>query len=443
MSKSKDYAWMTKNKLMLYTFIALVVLAGVSAISWWPTSIIISIIAVVIAVALDYGLSKIMKEKSPVNTLSAAVFGLIVALSYTLGEPKSLVNNVLALTAPEAYYYVIVITVIGIVVLKKAQSLMGRKYVNPAAAAKLLVLFPFLHSILLAKDHFTSSFGGYGLPSLASPIGYGDPTSFAGYVQSCLANAVTNSPQEVFYTLFIQKNHGWVGGASSLAVIIVGVALFVVCRNYIKWRITVTYLAAITVMAVLMNFAYGGDLALRLMFELFIGSSIFLAFFMATDPATTPLTYVGQIIFGVGLAVLTVLIQTYMNFLGGSILALVIMNLTTPLLDNTGLRRPHAETTHPKLPKAQQFETANPVGCIRCGKCLASCCHNLSPILIKEAHDKRNVKKLRRLQPDLCTGCGNCSFVCPSRIDLKLSVLKAKASLRPQPAEKIKSDSGE
>ena len=46
---------------------------------------------------------------------------------------------------------------------------------------------------------------------------------------------------------------------------------------------------------------YGGDPWFRLMFELFIGSSIFLAFFMATDPASTPLTYMGQIIFGVGL----------------------------------------------------------------------------------------------------------------------------------------------
>ncbi len=436
MSKPKEYSFMTKNRFMLYTFIALIVLAGVSAISWWPTSIVISVIAVAIAVALDYGLSKIMKAKAPVNTLSAAVFGLIVALSYTLGLPKSLVNEVLALTAPEAYYYVIAITVIGMVVLKKAQTLMGRKYVNPAAAAKLLVLIPFLHTILLAKDHFTSSFGTYGLPSLATAIGYGGPTSFAAYVQSCLANSISYTQPEVFYTLLVQKNHAWVGGASSIAVIAVGIGLFIACRGYIKWRITVTYLVATTLMALIMNFAYGGDLALRIGFELFIGSSIFLAFFMATDPATTPLTYAGQVIFGVGLAVLTVVIQTYMNFLGGSILALVIMNLTTPLLDNVGIRKPHEETKHPKLPKAQAAEAVTSLYCIRCGKCLASCCHSLSPILIKEAYDKNNANKVRKLKADLCTGCGNCTFVCPSRIDLKLSVLKAKASIRPQPTEK-------
>ena len=54
---------------------------------------------------------------------------------------------------------------------------------------------------------------------------------------------------------------------------------------------------------------------LRLGFELFIGSSIFLAFFTLMDPATTALTYTGQIIFGVGVGILIVVIQTYMNFL--------------------------------------------------------------------------------------------------------------------------------
>jgi len=406
---------------MLYTFIALVLLLGVSAISWWPTSIIIAVIAVTLAFGLDFGMAKILKAKAPVNTLSAAVFGLIVALSYTLGVPNSKVNDVIALTAPNAYYYVIAITVIGMVVLKKAQTLMGRKYVNPAAAAKLLVLFPFLNTVLLAKDHFTSSFGGFGIPSLASPINYGTSTSFAGYVQSCMANnSITNSQLEVFYSLFIHKTHGWAGGASSLAVILVGVGFFIVCKGYIKWRITATYLGITALMSVLMFFAYGGDLGLRLMFELFIGSSIFMAFFMATDPATTPLTYKGQIIFGVGLAVITVLVQTYMNFFGGSILALVIMNLMTPLLDRIGQRKPTKESVPVKLPKPME-QTTSVTACIRCGKCLVSCAHNLNPILIKEAFDRNDVEKLKELRLDYCNGCGYCNFVCPSRIDLQVS----------------------
>jgi ferredoxin len=314
--------------------------------------------------------------------------------------------------------------------LKKGQNLLGRKYVNPAAAAKLLVLFPFLNSILLTADHYESAFGGQGLPPLTSAIGYSGTGSFAYWIQNCLGKSTVHSPSDVFYTFFILKFHSWVGGASSLAVIIVGVALFILCRKYVKWRITAAYIGTVTLISLLMTAVYGGDLFLRLGFELFIGSSIFLAFFMATDPASTPLTFTGQAIFGAGVGVLTVIIQTYMNFLGGSILALVIMNLTTPLLDNVGLRKPTLEKKTPHLPKAKQFKSVTTVDCIRCGECMVVCCHNLSPIMIKEAFDKNNVKKLQKLKADLCDGCGHCSYVCPARIDLKGSVLRAKSSIR-------------
>ncbi len=431
MSKLKEYSWLTKNKLMTYTFFALVILAAISAISFWPTSIIISVIAVAVSIALDYLLSLIMKAKGPRNTMSAAVFGLIVALSYSLGLPARNTVEILPLTGPQAYYYVAAIAALGMIVLKKGQNLLGRKYVNPAAAAKLLVLFPFLNILLLSKDHLETSFNGAGLPALTGPIGYSGSGSFAFWIQSCLGNTTVQLSQlDVFNTYFLQKFHGWVGGVSSIAVIIVGIGLFVLCRKYVKWRITLTYLGTIALMSFLMTAIYGGDIFLRLGFELLIGSSIFLAFFMVTDPATTPLTYAGQIIFGAGVGILTVIIQTYTNFLGGSILALVIMNLATPLLDNVGLRKPKAEKKTYILPKAKQFKTMETVECIRCGECMATCCHDLSPILIKEAFDKNNLKKTKHLRADLCDSCEDCNFVCPARIDLNGSILKAKSLMR-------------
>jgi electron transport complex protein RnfD len=141
--------------------------------------------------------------------------------------------------------------------------------------------------------------------------------------------------------MILAKFHGWTGGASSLAVIVVGIALFVLARNYIKWRVTLAYFVSIVVASLILASIYADqNMLLRPFFEVFIGSSIFLGFFMATDPATTPFTGTGQIIFGVGLGFLTVLIQTYMNFFGGSILALVIMNLTVPVLDRIGVHKP-------------------------------------------------------------------------------------------------------
>jgi H+/Na+-translocating ferredoxin:NAD+ oxidoreductase subunit D len=353
---SSEKPAMTKNTLMKYTLVALATLVGVSALSWWPTSIILAVIAVAVAVGTDYAFSLVMKAKGALNTLSAAVFGLIVALSYTLSNPTSYIMGtyltpqylpeLLPTKAPWAFVYVAIIALVGMIVFKKLQGLLGRKYVNPAAAAKLVVFLPFLGTVLLASAHADSI-------SLVGPIGYhininsSNPLfgAFAGDVQACMGNLPSRSeifsvtPAQMFQTLSLLKFHGWAGGASAIAVILVGVGLFIVARKYMKWRITLSYLATIVAMSAIMFGIYGGDLLLRMGFELFIGSSIFLAFFMATDPATTPWTYAGQVVFGVGLGVLTVLIQMYMGFLGGSILALIIMNLATPLLDRIGNKK--------------------------------------------------------------------------------------------------------
>lgn len=431
MSKPKELSHMTKDKLMMYTFAALLILAIITAAVWWPitqngwslglTLVVNCGIAVVVAVILDALLAMFMKDKGPLNTMSAAVFGMIVALSYSLAIPPMKTVDVMPLVAPEAFTYVAVISALGLVAFKKLQGLLGRKYVNPAAAAKFLVLIPFLHQVLLPKDHST-------MINLAAPVGYGAPTYFAETVQACYGNP--EAPADVLWSLFVAKYHGWPGGASSLAVIIVGLCLFILARKYIKWRITAAYIVTIVVMSFIMTGVYGGDVVLRLAFHLFLGSSIFLAFFMATDPASTPLTYKGQCIFGAGLAVLTVLIQTYMNFLGGSILALIIMNLTTPFLDKVGLQSPSEAKIEKKLPKAKSFEIVKTYPCMRCGACMTICPQNLSPILIKEAYDKGDTEALEKLRADLCTGDGNCTFVCPARIDLRNFVLRAKGSLR-------------
>ncbi|MEM2098272.1 MAG: RnfABCDGE type electron transport complex subunit D [Candidatus Bathyarchaeia archaeon] len=443
MSKPKEYSPMTKDKLMLYTFIALAILTAISTLSFSYYSLIVAAISVLVAIAIDLLLHKVTAD-SQLNIPSAAVFGLIVALSYTLGLPtmgaQATYPTNMTMQGTGIYIFPALISMVGMVLFKKLQGLRGKKLVNPAAAAKLIVLL-FIMSVALLPSEHSGMF-----PSLTSSLSLnsGQPIPFGPALQQCFGNDYsaytpdwssikTITMTEVLNTLIIQKYHGWIGGISSIAVIAVGLALFAVCRRYIKWRITAAYLATVAIVAFALGFVYAdGDPILRVAFHLFVGSSIFLAFFMATDPATTPLTYTGQIIFGAGLGLLTVLIQTYMNFFGGSILALVIMNLTTPLLDKVGRLKPTTETKEPKLPKGKTFTEVKTYPCIRCGACMRVCCHKLSPILIKEAFDKQDFEQLMKLNADYCTGCGHCSFICPARIDLKGSTLRAKAMLRTQ-----------
>ena len=460
MSKPKEYSWMTKDKLMTYTFFSLLILTVVTAAIWstettpsgWNLGLTLAINAIIsvgIAVGLDAFLHKVAVD-SPLNLMSAAVFGLIVTDCYTLGVPVMRTVELFPLEAPQCFAFVAGMSLIGLIVFKKLVGLSGRKYVNPAAAAKVVVMIPFIGTLLIAIDHLKSSL--LEVPSLSGPIGLvsvvgnngypgkaGESAGFGSYVISCFSNASHAAPaattNNLLSAMLLDKFHGWPGGASTIAVIVVGIAFFIVARNYIKWRITASYIVTVAIMSIIFSAAYGDtDYLVRLLFLLFIGSSIFLAFFMATDPATTPLTYMGQIIFGVGTAILTVLMITYFQFFGASFVALVIMNLTVPALDKVGRLKPTTESKEPKLPKAQAFapEKVKEYQCMRCGACMRVCCHNLSPILIKQAFDKMNFDAMIKLNADYCTGCGHCTYVCPARIDLRKSVLMAKGMLRQQ-----------
>ncbi|MCL1978381.1 MAG: RnfABCDGE type electron transport complex subunit D [Candidatus Bathyarchaeota archaeon] len=359
---------MSKTRVMAYTFAALLAITIITAILWWPAMtphpdldylgltglfamplgailLLNALIAVGVAVVSDFIIGKAAAD-SEINTMSAAVFGLIVALSYSIGVPTMAMGEMMPismLSAPGCFIYVALISFIGLVGFKKLQGLKGRKLFNPAATAKLLVLLPFITSTFLIKEHWAPfAEGGLEVPKLASNLVtdyMGTQLTFSGYLQGCygLPGAEPGSLNSI---MLLTKFHGWPGGASSIAVIIIGAILIFFLRDYFKWRITATYFGSAIAMSLIMTGIYGGDPITRLLFELFIGSSIFLGFFMATDPATTPYSRTGQIIFGIGLGVLTVIIQTYMNFFGGALLALVIMNLTVPLLDRIGIHKP-------------------------------------------------------------------------------------------------------
>jgi len=344
---------MTKDLLMKYTFVALCILAATAVLAFGITALVMEIVAVVVAIISYYMLSRVMREKGPINIYSAAVSGLVVALSFTSGVPVTYNAGDLAylgisegqpfistiMDSNIQYLAVAIISALAVILFKKIQGLLGRKYLNPAAAAKLLVLGPLYTMSLIPSDHL--NIANMSAEALTKPLPLlPSGAGLEGTLAFCYAGSNAPFPDEVLMDLLLLKNHGWIGGVSSVAVIIVGIALILVCRGYIKWRIPLTFLVTTAIIATGYSWYYGEDITLRVAFHLFIGSAIFLSFFMATDPATTPLTSTGQVIFAIGLSVLSFVFQIYFVFLGGSILALVIMNLTVPLLNRVGINKP-------------------------------------------------------------------------------------------------------
>lgn len=102
-------------------------------------------------------------------------------------------------------------------------------------------------------------------------------------------------------------------------------------HKVITWHIPVIIL--ITVFAFsgilhLANPAYAHPIAVILSGGLMLG-----AVFMATDYVTSPMTHRGQVIYAVGIGLLTVVIRNWSNYPEGMSFAILIMNAFTPLIN--------------------------------------------------------------------------------------------------------------
>ena len=132
-----------------------------------------------------------------------------------------------------------------------------------------------------------------------------------------------------YLDLFLGKRGGCIGEVCILALL-VG-ALFLIYKGYICWHIPLTYLATVGVFTYI--FGQGGLFSGDWLFHILSGGLILGAFFMATDYVTSPLTRKGQIIFGIGCGLITVVIRLWGGYPEGVSYAILMMNGATPIID--------------------------------------------------------------------------------------------------------------
>ena len=129
--------------------------------------------------------------------------------------------------------------------------------------------------------------------------------------------------------LFLGNVAGSLGETSSLALLIGGAYLLL--KRYIDWRIRFSYLSTVALFSTifyLINPLYGAP-----SFHLFAGGLMLGAFFMATDPVTSPLSKQGRWIFGLGAGIIVVIIRRWGGYPEGVMFSILLMNALTPLLD--------------------------------------------------------------------------------------------------------------
>ncbi len=131
-------------------------------------------------------------------------------------------------------------------------------------------------------------------------------------------------------SLFVGRVGGCIGETSAL-LLLIG-AVYLLYRHFIDWRIPVSYVGTVAVLA----WIFGGPSGLltgNALYHVLAGGLILGAFYMATDMVTSPGSPRGMLIFGVGCGVLTSIIRTVGGYPEGVSYSILLMNVATPLID--------------------------------------------------------------------------------------------------------------
>ena len=130
--------------------------------------------------------------------------------------------------------------------------------------------------------------------------------------------------------LILGNTAGSFGETCGLVIILAGI--YLILRRSIDWRIPVAIIGSVTLFTSIL-FMFDSSSYPDPMFMIFSGGLLLGAFFMATDPVTSPLTPKGTWLFGIGIGIIIVLIRVYGGFPEGTMYAILLMNATVPLIE--------------------------------------------------------------------------------------------------------------
>ena len=285
------------REIMLDVIIALLPALCVGVWQFGAQALIPLAVSIVSCVFFEWAYRKLMKKPDSIGDLSAVVTGILLA--YTL-------------PANCKWWLPIIGAFFAIVVVKQLYGGIGKNFLNPALAGRAFL---------------TAAYAGYmtvwAVPSVLS--GSVDAATMA----TPLSYLYAGQPLPEYMglgSIFLGGIPGCIGEISTLAVLIGGIWLL--ARKVITWRIPVTFIGSVAVLCLIFGHEGYGRIDWMLL-NVCSGGLMLGAFFMATDYSTSPVTLKGQLVFGLGCGVLTVLIRYFGSYPEGVSYAILIMNCCT------------------------------------------------------------------------------------------------------------------
>ena len=303
----------TATGIMLDVIIALIPALIAAVVIFGTQVLLVTIVCVSTAVLSEYLCRKVMKRHQTIGDLSAVVTGLLLAFNLPVSIPL---------------WIAAIGSIIAIVVVKQMFGGIGQNFVNPALAARIILLVSFPAKMTTwTLDGVTTA-----TPLASLKSGVVDKTALPSMVD-----------------MLIGQHGGCLGEVCSAALILGGIYLIV--RKVISPAIPLSYIGTV---AVLMLIA--GKFSLEFTaYQLLSGGLLIGAIFMATDYTTSPVSFKGKIIFGIGCGLITAAIRIFGGYPEGVSFSIIIMNILVPHIERLTTAKPFGT---PKKDKKAEKEAA-------------------------------------------------------------------------------------
>ncbi len=296
------------NKIMRNVIIALLPALAWSIYMFGFDAIRVTLIAVISCIGFEWLIQRfIMKTETEITDGSAALTGIILAFNLPSEIP---------------WWIVAIGALVAIGVGKMSFGGLGNNPFNPALVGRVFLLISF-------PVHMTT------WPSITVDTVTG-ATPLAIMKQHGVNGALSGLGQEYISSMFLGNISGSMGEISAIMLLIGFV--WMLYKKVVTWHIPIYLLATIFVFQFILYMFSANqnsfvDAANFGLVHLLTGGAMLGAIFMATDMVTSPMAIKGQIIFAVGIGVLTVLIRNYGSYPEGISFAILIMNAFTPLIN--------------------------------------------------------------------------------------------------------------